>query len=38
MDKSIYTPPKMEVMECIIEEGFAASDVFPISDWKPKPF
>ena len=38
MDKSIYTPPKVEVMECTIEKGFAASDVFPISDWNPQPF
>ena len=33
MDKSVYTPPTLEVFEVEIERGFAQS--MPISDWRP---
>lgn len=39
MEKLSYVPPEVEVIEVVIERGFAVSTPeMPINDWNPKGF
>lgn len=39
MEKKRYIPPQVEVIEVVIEKGFAGTTpMTPIDDWNPKNF
>lgn len=39
MEKISYVPPEVEVIEVVIERGFAGTTPgMPIDDWNPKEF
>ena len=39
MEKISYVPPEVEVIEVVIERGFAGTTPeMPINDWNPKEF